>query len=204
LLDKNTKHLLDENLSDVKMQIEQNSINLIMYSDPSNKSALLNMLIKKFEQPIIYLDFDLLYSGYAVSGMLHQNENVALFRPTIENLESNLAMILSKISLQKCIIIVDSLNGFFNLFNENVDSGRLVNSYIMLISLVAKMSDSILVVFSMAKLNEKSQWVLYITGKRLLEDQFFKKFYLEKEKSAMVFSILNNNDITKNTRKINF
>jgi len=59
---------------------------------------------------------------------------------------------LYKISQKKSVIIIDSFNGFFNMFDKMENSGRLVSSYLMLISSAAKMSNSVVIIANMARM----------------------------------------------------
>ena len=45
-------------------------INLIAYSDPYAKTVLMKELISESNDKIIYLDFDLLFSGYIHSNII--------------------------------------------------------------------------------------------------------------------------------------
>ena len=204
MLDKNTNRFKNEGILSIKKELEKNTINSIVYSEPSSKSVLFNALTKKFSCPLLYLDFDLLYTGYTTAGIMSLSENVVLFQPTFENLKSTLVKILCELSQKKSVIIIDSLNGFFNIFDKIDNSGRLVNSYLMLISSAAKISNSIVIIACMAKLNEESQWTLFLTGRRILESQFSNKFYLEKENSKIVFSALSEKNSKQNSVQIEY
>jgi hypothetical protein len=70
VLDKNPHQEYDENLSELMKIMELIPLNSIIYSDPFLKTYFLNKLILKTNTPIIYLDFDLLYSGYVVSNII--------------------------------------------------------------------------------------------------------------------------------------
>src|SRR3989304_3789939 len=85
------------------------------------------------------------YSDENLSNIISLRNGVTLYRPTKDDWIKTLKTILLKLSENKSMLIMDSLNGLFNLHNEKKDAGRLINSYIMLFSCVAKMSNSCIV-----------------------------------------------------------
>jgi len=111
-LDKNPKQYSDEGLSSIMKIIELNTLNSIMFSDPFLKTIFLNKLILKTNTPIFYLDFDLLYSGYVTSNIISLRNDVTLYRPTKDDWIKTLKTILLKLSENKSMLIMDSLNGF--------------------------------------------------------------------------------------------
>ena len=82
MLDKNPRQIEKQEFVQVKKRIEENTINSILCKEPFVKASFLLELIKQVNYPILYLDFDLLYSGFATSEMISVKENVSLYRPT--------------------------------------------------------------------------------------------------------------------------
>src|SRR6058998_2725613 len=66
--------------------LEKKRLNSILYDDPFLKAGFISKLVQDAEIDILYLDLDLLYSGYTVSDALPLKTNVFLFQPTVENL----------------------------------------------------------------------------------------------------------------------
>lgn len=150
----------------------------------------MSKLVEDAKIDVLYLDLDLLYSGYVISGTLAAKENVKLFQPTAETLDNMLKEILIKASLAKTIIIVDSLNGLFNILNRKKNIGNKVMSIVMLLASMAKMTNSYLVVASMVRYKKEEGWILSPTGKRLIETKNSKKILLEYGKESIVLSML--------------
>ena len=63
VLNKNPEQNSAEITFDIRKMIEQNTINFIMCSDPFLKTLFYTKIISLINTPIIYLDFDLLFSG---------------------------------------------------------------------------------------------------------------------------------------------
>jgi len=171
--------------------LEQNLINSVFCSDPFLKAGFISKLIQDTKLEVLYLDLDLLYSGYVVSGTLSPNENLTLFQPTSESLYQMLRDILVKASLSRTIIIVDSLNGLFNILNRKKNIGKIIMSIIMLLESIAQMTKSYLVVTSMVRYKKEEGWILSPTGKRLIETKNSRKILLEYGKECIVLSIPN-------------
>jgi hypothetical protein len=169
--------------------LEQNLINSVFYSDPFLKAGFISKLVQDTKLQVLYLDLDLLYSGYIVSGTLATKENLSLFQPTTETLNQMIKEVLVKASLSQTIIIVDSLNGLFNILNRKKSVGKTVMSIVMLLASIAKMTKSYLVVASMVRYKKEEGWILSPTGKRLIEAKNSKKILLEYGKESIVLSM---------------
>jgi len=182
----------ERGLSNLNLEklFEQKRINSILYDDPFLKEGFISKLVQDIDIDILYLDLDLLYSGYIVSGILSSKENVALFQPSGENLGKILTEVLVKSSLSQTLIIVDSLNGLFNILNRKKDVGRVVTSIIMLLASIAQITNSYVVIASMVRYKKEEGWVLSPTGKRLIETKNSKKILLEYDKEGIVLNLL--------------
>lgn len=201
-LDKNPEQYSDEDLSSIMKIIELNTLNSIMFSDPFLKTIFLNKLILKTNTPILYLDFDLLYSGYVTSNIISLRNGVTLYRPTKDDWIKTLKTILLKLSENKSMLIMDSLNGLFNLHNEKKDAGRLINSYIMFLSCVAKMSNSCIVLPSIIRKKNDEGWALSITGRHVIESKQMTRIQLDQINSNMIANVIGEKDNTKQSIKI--
>ncbi len=84
------------------------------------------------------------------------------------------------------MIVLDSLNGFFNLLEGKSDAARLINSFIMLLVSSAKDVKSCVVVGSLSKLNDENEWVLYNTGRHVLENDHITKIQLSQSDNKIV------------------
>ena len=201
-LDKNPEQYSDEDLSSIMKIIELNTLNSIMFSDPFLKTIFLNKLILKTNTPILYLDFDLLYSGYVTSNIISLRNGVTLYRPTKDDWIKTLKTILLKLSENKSMLIMDSLNGLFNLHNEKKDAGRLINSYIMFLSCVAKMSNSCIVLPSIIRKKNDDGWALSITGRHVIESKQMNRIQLDQINSNIIANVIGEKDNTKQSIKI--
>jgi hypothetical protein len=173
--------------SDVKTILEQNVLNSVMCSDPYVKTAFFIKLVDLIDLPIVYLDFDLLYSGYLTAKIVPEYDKLQVFQPTRDNWNDLFRDVVASVSKQKSLLILDSLNGFFSLFYNKKDVGMFVNSCIMLLSATAKLTDSSVVVASMAK-KEEQVWVLDTIGRQVVDAKNMTKMQLELKNSKIKIS----------------
>ena len=194
--------LLSKNPEQVNSKIEnileQNLLNIIYYENSFAKAKFLTKTIEKWDIPTFYLDFDLLYSGYVKADMVPTLKNVTLLWPNSENLRENLESVIEKISMTKSVVVIDSLNGFFNTLEDD-DAGMLINSFIMMLASSAKNTKSIILVGSLSKLNDENEFVLYSSGRHVIDNKHMKKFQLVESNGLLKINILNFDNSTKSS-----
>tara|TARA_B100001750_G_scaffold232774_1_gene232252 strand:+ start:1615 stop:2196 length:582 start_codon:yes stop_codon:yes gene_type:complete len=177
---KTSKNIKLENL------LGKNTLNVILYDDSFTKIRFFAKIMSKWHEPIFYFDFDLLYSGYVTAKEIHLSKNITVFSPNSDNLLENLKSVIDKTSKTKSLIVLDSLNGFFNLLEGKNDVARLVNSFVMLLVSSAKDVKSCVVVASLSKLNDENEWVLHNTGRHVLENDHMTKIQLTQSDNQIL------------------
>ena len=194
--------LLSKNPEQVNSKIEnileQNLLNIIYYENSFAKARFLTKTIEKWDIPTFYLDFDLLYSGYVKANMVPTLKNVTLLWPNSENLRENLESVIEKISMTKSVVVIDSLNGFFNILEDD-DAGMLINSFIMMLASSAKNTKSIILVGSLSKLNEENEFVLHSSGRHVIDNKHMEKIQLVESNGLLKINILNFDNSTKSS-----
>ena len=182
----------------IKDILEQNTLNMIFYENSFTKTTFFVKTLSKWNIPTFYLDFDLLYSGFVKSGQTPLSKNTTLLCPNADSLHENLRSVIDKISEIKSLVIIDSLNGFFNLLEDKKDTGKIINSFIMLLVSSAKNANSIVVIGSLSKLIDENEWVLYNTGRHVIENKYMTKIQLTESGGNIVVKSLKP-DKSKNT-----
>ena len=180
-------HTLFENFETAKHKMLPCSTNLIFYSDAFSKTKFMSKIMESFEDPIIYLDFDLLFSGYLESGHIAKPPNMEIIKPDKVNLEELLPSVLTKISSRKTTLIVDSLNVLYNFIDDD-NPARLVNSLIMLLTTNAKFSKSILFVTCFGKKRD-DDWILP-TGRHILEFENVNRFEINENDAKIEIKVI--------------
>jgi len=200
VLDKNPDTSSSDGISKVKEYLNENTLSSVLCTEPFVKAAFLSKLIDQIDTPIVYLDFDLLYSGYVNSEMISKKENVSLFAPSKEDWNEILQKVLLMILNQKSVVIIDSLNGLYNMF-DGKDIGRVINAYIMLLVFMAKESDSSVLFSSMVRKKEKEGWVLSPTGRRIVDTKM-TKMYLKKYNSEITIQVIGDDEAVVDSIKM--
>ena len=183
---------MDQNKATIRNVLEQNTTNMFFYDDSFTKTSYFTSEIPNWEVPIFYFDFDLQYTGFVRSGITQEMKNLNLLCPENGSLREDLKSVIAKISKERSLIIIDSLNGLFNVLEGDKDLGRLVNSFLMLLVSAANHTKSTIMVGILSKLNE-DRWVLYNTGRSVIDNECFTKIQLTRKENN-VFAMLLNSD----------
>lgn len=198
MLDKNPQQILDNDLTYVKKEFSTKNPNIILCSEPFLKAEILNEIICSATFPIIFLDFDLLYSGYVVSELIKKNDMVKIYRPSKIDLKKTISEIAKKISSEKSLLVIDSLNGFYNIFDEK-ESGRFINASLMLLSSISRENGSSVIITAITRKNDGGEWILSPGGRHIIDSKKSGMFHLKRIDKSMIISSLNQ---IGNTEKI--
>lgn len=170
----------------------------ISFDDSISKTYFFHKLALMVDVPVVYLDFDLLYSGYLAANILPQNENLEVISPK-ENWKDVIVQTLDKISKSKHLVIVDSLNGFFSILIDQKDSGRIINSTIMLLVSAAQKADSAVVIGSTAKFKKDDGWIIPGIGRHVIQIQKMNLLAVRKQNDTLQLVSVDNDNSVKST-----
>jgi len=201
VLDKNHEQILDSDLTCVRKEFSNKNLNIILCSDPFLKTEFLKELINSNDYPVIFLDFDLLYSGYIVSEMIKKNNKVDIYRPSKEDWKKNITEIANRISNEKKMIVIDSFNGFYGIFDEK-ESGRLINASLMLLSFIGIESGSSVIITAIVRKNDNNEWILSPGGRHIIDSKKSGMYNLSRMDNSFILSSLNQKGVTEKTFKI--
>ena len=193
VLDKNPEQIIDNDLTQIQIKFEQNNPNIVLCSKPFHKIEFLNRLINSTEDPIIFIDMDLLYTGYVESKMIQKKENLTIFCPDKTDWEEKFSEIISKVSKDRFLVIIDSFNGIYNLFGD-LESAIFINSCIMLLSSIGNHVKSSVVITGMARKKENDGWILSPGGRHIIRSEKTGVYFLKKTKNGLVISTLEQTD----------
>jgi hypothetical protein len=162
-----------------------------------------NRLINSVENPIIFVDMDLLYTGYVESGMIQKKDNVIIFHPDKTSWIKELSDIITKISKEKFLVVIDSFNGIYNMFDD-LESAIFINSCIMLLSSLGRETNSSIVISAIVRKKENKEWILSPGGKQIIKSKKTGIYFLKKIEDGLVISVLEKNDVNSKMFKIEF
>ncbi|MBA4451639.1 MAG: hypothetical protein H2B03_00450 [Nitrosopumilaceae archaeon] len=200
MLDKNPNQVFDKDLLEIKNKFSEKNLNFILSSNPFFKTEFLNKLVESADVPVVFLDFDLLYSGYVNSGIIKKNEKLEILVSNGETFIDDIKEIIRKIESKKSLIILDTLNGLYNMFDE-LEYVRFINSAIMLLSSVAKYSNSLIVITAMTRKNESNEYILSPTGRHLFRSKNAGFYNLITSELGLVLNVLDKTE--ENVRSFN-
>ncbi len=201
MLDKNPEQILDNNLTHIQKEFGKNTPSIVLCSEPFHKAEFLNRLINSVKNPIIFVDMDLLYTGYVESGMIQKKNNVTIFLPDKISWREKLLEIITKISKEKFLVVIDSFNGVYNMFDD-LESARFINSCIMLLSSVGRQTSSSVVITAMARKKENNEWVVSPGGKQIIKSGKTGIFFLKKIENNLVINTFEDSDTNSKIFKI--
>ncbi len=201
VLDKSPEQILDNNLIYIKNEFEDNIPSIVLCSEPFHKAEFLNRLINSVTSPIIFVDMDLLYTGYVESGMIQKKNNVIIFHPNKVSWKEKLSEIISEVSKKKFLVVIDSFNGVYNMFDD-LESARFINSCIMLLSSVGRKTSSSVVVTAIARKKENNEWILSPGGKQFIKSRKTGIYFLKKIENHLVIRTLEDIDTNSKIFKI--
>ena len=187
VLDKNPEQVLDNNLTSIQNEFEQNNPSIVLCSESFHKTEFLNRLINVVKVPVIFVDLDLLYSGYIESGMIQKKKNMIILCPSQTDWKEKLAEIITNASEKKILVVIDSFNGIYNMF-EDRESAIFVNSCIMLLSSIGKHVGTSVIVTAMARKKEGNEWVLSPGGKQIIKSGKTGVYFLKKIEKNMTIN----------------
>lgn len=185
MLDKSPEQILDSKLVHIQNEFKEKIPNVVLCSEPFHKAEFLNKLIESVEKPIIFVDLDLLYTGYVESGMIQKKNNLTIFYPTKENWEEKFTEIITKVSKEKFLVIIDSFNGVYNMF-EDLESAIFINSCIMLLASLGNDTDSSVIITAMARKKENEGWILTPGGKQIIKSTKTGVYLLKKIENDLI------------------
>ncbi|MBM3905508.1 MAG: hypothetical protein FJ354_02345 [Thaumarchaeota archaeon] len=189
---KNQRSVSAEKISE--LVFDQN-LSSITFDDAITKTYFFHKLGLVTDVPVIYVDFDLLYSGYLAANILPQNQNIELYAPK-DDWRDIFAQLTDKISTKKHLVLIDSLNGFFATLSGNKDSGRIINSILVLLASAAQKADSAVLFGSTAKLKEDG-WVLPGIGRKIVQIQKMNFLALQQKNETLNLVSLNSDNSVK-------
>lgn len=200
-MDKNHNQALNQNISQIQSEFSGRNPNFVLSSNPFVKTEFLHKLVESMNLPVFFLDCDLLYSGYVASGIIKKNDKLKFFVTTKSSLNNDIKQIIKKIENEKSLIILDSLNGLYNMFDE-LEYVRFINSTIMLLSSVAKYSKSIIIITGMARKNENKEFVLSPTGRQIVRIKKAGFYELGISETSLILNLMENTQENKRSYEI--
>ena len=188
-MDKNVERVVENSLEWIQNEFDQYNPNIVSCLEPFHKIEFLDRLINSKNGSVIFIDLDLLYTGYIRSGMIQKKEGVSILTPNQRGWGDELSRVISKASKEKSLVIIDSLNGVYNLFSSQKHA-QFIHSCIMLLTSFVRQSKSSVVITSMVRKSENNRWLLSPGGRYILQSKNAKNYLLRKNIDGLTISPL--------------
>ena len=194
MLNKNHHELIT--FSKLGEIVDDSLLNSLLFENALIKIRFLSRLVNELKFPVIYLDFDLLFSGYVVSKTIESPaDNITIVKPTLGNFESVINEVIHQVVDEKTIVIIDSLNVLSNFFSGK-DSGRILNAYLMLLASISEQSNSRIIFSSIAK-KKDGMWVLSPTNRHIIDSGKILKIFVTENNVDLVLEVTRENYLRK-------
>lgn len=194
MLNKNHHDLITfSKLGDV---LDDSLINSLLFENTLIKIRFLSRLVNELKFPVIYLDFDLLFSGYVVSKTIESPaDNILIVKPKFDNFQNIINEVIHQVVDKKTVVIIDSLNVLSNFFSGK-DSGRMLNAYLMLLASISEQSDSRIIFSSVAK-KKDGMWVLSPTNRHIIDSGKILKIFVTENNVDLNLEVTHENVVRK-------
>jgi hypothetical protein len=155
-------------------------LNTLLFYNPYAKLGFTSMITSYFKKTT-YLDLDTTYTAYIRSNLIknYNLDDIYLFTPCEGDLELSINKLISNIS-NSSLLIVDSLNSFYNLYYKKIDIESLngisniqhtLSNFLMILLKLCRSLKIPILITSMIRYRKKKEWVKTFTNKRLLQNK---------------------------------
>ncbi|MEM2785219.1 MAG: hypothetical protein QXW37_08720 [Candidatus Nitrosotenuis sp.] len=191
-----------------KNPVDTDNIRKLILSSPLGSISFENAITKTYffhkiaaitEIPTIYFDFDLLYSGYLAANILQQHENTTVHQPKEDTWKKLLAETLDQISQKRCLVIIDSLNGFFTVLADQKNGGKLINNALIMLASIGQKADSTILVGSISKYKKDEGWVLSAIGRHIVKVDRMNHFSVRRQNSSLHLDLVDDHNSIKSS-----
>jgi len=88
------------------------------------------------------------------------------------------------------LVVIDSFNGFYNIFDEK-ESGRFINASLMLLSSIGVGSGSSVIITAITRKNDNGEWILSPGGRHIIDSKKSGIYHLKRIGSSLMLNSLN-------------
>ena len=193
MLDKSSRQVSD-NPSSIMEELGRCMPGIVLCSEPFDKMEFLDAMINCTTYPVVFVDMDLLYTGYVESGMIRRRNGVEVFCPSRRDWMVEFAKIVLDSSRKRTLIIIDSLNGMHGVFDD-IESARFVNSCVMLLASLGRQADSSVIVTAMVRPRNSRGWVLAPGGRQIIRSRGVGCYVLKKVDGRLLLEQVRTNEV---------
>jgi len=195
-----------ENLA-LPLLLDSKGMNALLYNDAFSKICFTCSVASEFlkSSRVVYVDLDTVFTSYVRNGIFDADSGtLEIFLPSENEFESMLSDICSHLDANVGLVVVDSLNSFYHLYDK-IKTGalnRLLSAYIALLLNHTRRIGCKLLVTSMIRHKKTEEWILAPSSKRLIEAKSSVIFNAELVKNGLVIGMLKNQPLKLYSKKL--
>jgi hypothetical protein len=159
--------------------LSTHGLNTLTFTDPYAKLCYMAHLAGQFDR-VIYIDLDTTFTAYFNAGFVHTNR-IDLYLPSEGRLGVMIKDVLGSME-DSSLVILDSVNSFYNLFHVRERLSSLNHLLSVLIMLLVRRGVDISVpvlITSMLRYKKDGGWVHSPASRRLLQRKSVVKLSVE-------------------------
>jgi hypothetical protein len=169
--------IIEIETSDIQLLLDRKGLNSLLFTEPFSKLCFTGSTVSEFLNggDVIYIDLDTAFTSYVRNGVFtfSDDNELLIYLPAANEFEEMLVDICAKINSDVALVVIDSLNSFYHLYDRiKIGSlNHLLSSYVSLLLNHSNRFDSRLLVTSMIRHRKTTEWVLAPASKRLIESK---------------------------------
>jgi hypothetical protein len=171
-------------------------LNTLMFTDPYAKLCYMAHLTSQFDR-VIYIDLDTTFTAYFNAGLVHTTNSIDIYLPSEGQFAAMTKDVLESMS-GSSLVILDSVNSFYNLFPIRLKMGSLNHLLSVLIMLLVRRGVDVnvpVLATSMLRYRKEGGWVQSPASRRLLQNKSAVKLSVDWHKSDLTLKIVQHESI---------
>lgn len=202
--------------SDLKLLFKESALNSLVFAESFAKLCFTWCAVSEFLRhgKVIYIDLDTVFTSYVRNGIfpspsddniVGEDNKLLLYMPAANQLEDMLAEVSSGINQETRLIVIDSLNSFYTLYDDgaNVASmNHLLVSYVSLLLHQCKMFRASLLLTSMIRHKKTTEWILAPSSSRLIEARSSVILRADLVQESLALSLVKHETVGRQVRMI--
>ncbi len=187
--------------------LDSKGMNALLYSDPFSKICFTCSLVSGFlnQGKVVYVDLDTVFTSYVKNHIFDVDSgDLEIFLPSENEFERVLSDICSHLDGNTVLVVVDSLNSFYHLYDKvKVGSlNRLLSVYISLLLSHTRRVGCGLLITSMIRHKKTTEWLLAPSSKRLIEAKSSVILNVQLDTTSLIIDIVKNQQLKLHSKKL--
>jgi hypothetical protein len=187
--------------------LDSKGMNALLYSDPFSKICFTCSLVSGFlkQGKVVYVDLDTVFTSYTKNHIFDVDSgDLEIFLPSENEFERILSDICSHLDANTVLVVVDSLNSFYHLYDKiKVGSlNRLLSAYVSLLLNHTRRIRCALLITSMIRHKKTSEWLLAPSSKRLIEAKSSVILNAQLGAKGLIVDIVKNQPLKLHSKKL--